>query len=95
MDIFERIRRQYEAWKLEQKYMKRRKSRVMRKSPPKLAHSKITNFLGDVIAVANFVESSYKYDNGDYVPAVQPPSPAASERSNPLSLKNRRSWIGK
>ena len=31
-DIFERIKRQYEAWKLEQKYMKRRRSRMMRKS---------------------------------------------------------------
>jgi len=32
-DIIERIKKQYEAWKLEQKYMKRRKSRIMRKSP--------------------------------------------------------------
>jgi hypothetical protein len=31
-DIFERIKRQYDAWKLEQKYMRRRRNRMtMRK----------------------------------------------------------------
>jgi len=30
-DIFERIKRQYDAWKLEQKYMRRRRGRNVRK----------------------------------------------------------------
>lgn len=32
-DIFEKLRKHWDAWKLEQKYMKRRRSQVMRKSP--------------------------------------------------------------
>jgi hypothetical protein len=31
MDIFERIMRQFDAWKLEQKYMRRRRTRILRK----------------------------------------------------------------
>jgi|SRR5277367_122902 hypothetical protein len=43
-----------------------------------------------------WVGSSYRYDNGEYVPSLSsPPSPAPSNTSNSFSLKNRKSWIGR
>ena len=114
-DIFERIKRQYDAWKLEQKYMRRRPaSRLMgtHTQPPfgSTLHFAVggaarfdpCHAAGSCCVYAYvwilifWVGSSYRYDNGEYVPSLSsPPSPAPSNTSNSFSLKNRKSWIGR
>src|SRR5271170_3189786 len=110
-DIFERIKRQYDAWKLEQKYMRRRPaSRLMGTHTP---YGSTVHSLGELHVLTHATQladaglcirmelifgvgSSYRYDNGEYVPSLSsPPSPAPSNTSNSFKLKNRKSWIGR
>lgn len=102
-DIFERIKRQYDAWKLEKKYIRRRRSVMMSKSRFPVLSFAYGIFLSwdmqmqfcfhDLDANCFVIDTFYRYDNGEYVPCTQPLSPGASTGANPLTIKHRKSWI--